>query len=229
MIPSALLGCYEQNRAREQAADQQHPKTKYAPAWAGSSLLCLRLKQGAIMAANPIHRITVEEFRRLPESTGDYEYELHYGELVPLSRPKLKHHILQAKLRNLLRPLAPSGGWLDSEVAFRALPEYDFRVADVAFVSPERWKTADPEDNIHGSPDLVIEILSPSNTAHEMYDKEQLCLATGCREFWVVDQDARYVRVARTNGPSAVYRTGQHVPLQVLGSDASLSVDDLFA
>src|SRR6185437_9174801 len=140
--PIGPPGCYEQNRAREQAADQQHPKTKYAPAWAGSSLLCLRLKQGAIMAANPIHRITVEEFRRLPESTGDYEYELHYGELVPLSRPKLKHHILQAKLRNLLRPLAPSGGWLDSEVAFRALPEYDFRVADVAFVSPERWKTA---------------------------------------------------------------------------------------
>jgi Uma2 family endonuclease len=181
------------------------------------------------MAANLVHQMTVEEFRQLPESVGEYDYELHYGELVPVSRPKLKHHILQARLRDLLRPFVPPGGWLDSEIAFRALPEYDFRVADVAFVSPERWAKADPDDNIHGAPDLVIEILSPSNTAREMYDKEQLCLAKGCLEFWVVDPDKRYVRVARADGPSTIYRAGQQIPLEVLGSRAFLSVDDLFA
>ncbi len=181
------------------------------------------------MAANPVHRMTVEEFRRLPDSIGDYEYELHYGELVPLTRPKLKHHILQSRLRDLLRTHAPASSFLEYEVAFRAIPEYDIRVADVAFVFPERWKEADPEDNIRGAPDLVIEILSPSNTAREMYDKEQLCLANGCQEFWVVDENARYARVAHANGPSAIYRVGQRIPLQVLGSDASVSVDDLFA
>lgn len=181
------------------------------------------------MAANPVHRMTVEEFRRLPEPTGDYDYELHYGELVPVRRPKLKHHILQARLRDLLRPLAPAGSFVEYEVAFRALPEYDLRVADVAFVSPERWAAADRDDNIHGAPDLVIEILSPSNTAHEMYDKEQLCLAKGCREFWVVDPERRYIRVARANSPTAVYREHQQVPLEIFGTESCLSVDDLFA
>ena len=33
------------------------------------------------MAANPIYRMTVEEFIELPKPACDYDYELHYGEL----------------------------------------------------------------------------------------------------------------------------------------------------
>ena len=180
------------------------------------------------MAANPVHLITVEEFRQLPEPSGDYTYELHHGELIPVTRPKLKHYILQSRLRDLLRSKAPLGGFVDIEFAFRALPEHDLRVADVAFVSAERWAKADPEDNLHGAPDLVIEVLSPSNTAREMYEKEYLCLTHGSQEFWVVDPDQRYVRVATPAGPTTTYNAGQKIPLPLFG-DASLSVDELFA
>jgi Uma2 family endonuclease len=180
------------------------------------------------MAANPLPLITVEEFRELPETVGDYDYELHLGKLVPVTRPKLKHYVLQSRLRDLLRPVAPPGSFVDTELAFRAVPEYDLRVADVAYVSAERWAKANLEDNIRGAPDLVIEILSPSNTAREMYEKEQLCMAHGCQESWVLDPDKRYVRVAFANGPTTTYHPGERIPLKLLG-DASLSVDDLFA
>jgi hypothetical protein len=38
---------------------------------------------------------------------------------------------------------------------------------------------------IWGAPDLVVEILDPSNSATEIYDKEKLCLENGAKEFWV--------------------------------------------
>lgn len=84
------------------------------------------------MAANPLPLMTVEEFRELPEPVGDYDYELHFGKLVAVTRPKLKHYVLQSRLRDLLRPVAPPGSFVDTELAFRAVPEYDLRVADVA-------------------------------------------------------------------------------------------------
>jgi Uma2 family endonuclease len=61
-----------------------------------------------------------------------------------------------------------------------------------------------------------------------MYEKEQLCMAHGCQEFWVIDPDKRYVPVALANGPTTTYHPGEHIPLKVFG-DASLSIDDLFA
>lgn len=180
------------------------------------------------MAANPVSLITVEQFRRMPTPLGDYDYELHHGEVVPVTRPKLKHSVIQSRLRDLLRSIAPTGSYIEYEVAFRAVPEYDSRVADVAFLPAERWAQADMEDNLQGAPDLVVEGLSPSNTARDMYEKEQLCLAHGCQEFWVIDPDQRYVRVALVKGPTVTYRPGQQIPLPLLGG-AELAVDALFA
>ena len=169
----------------------------------------------------------MEEFRDLPEPAGEHYYELHRGELIAVTRPKLKHHLLRSRLRELLKSVAPSERFIEYEVAFRALPEHDLRVANVAYVSAEKWAVANPDDNIRGAPDLVIELLSPSNTAREMYEKEQLCFAAGCREFWVVDPDAQSVRVARADGPTSVYITGEHGPLPMFGA-ISLAVDEIF-
>lgn len=171
--------------------------------------------------------MTVEEFRQLPE-TGPFYYELRRGEPVPVTRPKFKHHLIQSRLRDLLKPLAPAGAFVDCELAFRALPEYELRVADVAYLSAERLQQADPEDNIRGAPDLVVEILSPSNTVTEINEKEKLCLENGAREFWVADLDLRQVKVSTPDGITTTYRSGQEIPLRLLGAGV-LKVDDIFA
>ena len=114
------------------------------------------------MAATTSQLMTVEEFQTLPKDDGPVYHELRQGELTSVTRPKLKHAVIQGRLRDALRAVAPQGSFVDTEAAFRALPEYELRVADVAYLSAERWKTADLEDNIRGAPDLVIEVLSPS-------------------------------------------------------------------
>jgi Uma2 family endonuclease len=170
--------------------------------------------------------MTVAQYRQLPEP-GPFYYELRHGELVRVSRPKLKHSLVQATLRDSLKAHAEPGSYVDSEVAFRPLPEHELWVADVAYLSKERFQAADIEDNFHGAPDLVIEVLSPSNTVAEMNDRERICLENGTKAFWVVDARLRQVKVSTPDGITTTYHSGQEIPLAVLGG-ASLKVDEIF-
>jgi Uma2 family endonuclease len=128
---------------------------------------------------------------------------------------------------------AYAGGSIDEksglgiEVAFRAIPEFEFRVADVAYVTRERWDGIDGEDNLRGAPELVIEILSPSNTKAEMRERAALCLANGCLEFWVLDGGKRQITVSTPDGVTVTYHSGQVIPLHLFGG-ASLAVDEIF-
>jgi Uma2 family endonuclease len=179
------------------------------------------------MATTLTRPMTVEEFDKLPE-TGPFCYELHNGELVQVTKPKLKHHVLQEHLLEMLRTASAGNGHVSMELAFRALPEYELRVADVAYVSQERWDQIDLEDYLHGAPDLVIEVLSPSNTAAEMAEKEKLCLENGSKEFWVVYPKLRQVKVSTPDGITTTYRDGQEIPLRLLGG-GTLQVSAIFS
>lgn len=178
------------------------------------------------MAATAQPRLmTVEQYRQLPE-LDDAIQELHLGCLVTLTRPKMKHAKIQARLGHLLRPKAKHLGIVESEVAFRAIPEYELRAADVAFVSQARWDATPDDDNLHGAPELVIEVLSPSNTPQEMDTKSSLCLANGAREFWMVDPKKNTVTVL-SNGSELLYQASDKIPLSLFGGE--LTVSDIFA
>jgi Uma2 family endonuclease len=171
--------------------------------------------------------MTVEQFRQLPE-TGPFYYELRHGEPVRVTRPKYRHVFIQSQLQILLWPIVQGQGRVMVEFPFRPLPEHELWVADVAYISNERLQKIDPGDNLAGAPELVIEVLSPSNTAAEINDKEKLCLENGARQFWVVDPDLRQVKVSTPDGITTTFRSSQSIPLQALGG-GSIKVDDIFA
>ncbi len=171
--------------------------------------------------------MTVAEYEQIPERNEGFYYELHHGELVKVCFPKARHYKTQWRLRKLLEAPAGDAGIVDIEIAFRPLPEYEVWGADVAFVSKERWERIDPDGYLLGSPELVIEILSPSNTAEEMMDRERTCLEGGCREFWVVDEKRRQVKVTTPDGVTKTYREGQQIPLTLFGG-GSLAVSAIF-
>jgi Uma2 family endonuclease len=183
--------------------------------------------KSAIMAIAPAQLMTVAEFRKLPKDAGPVYHELRHGEVVPVTRPKFKHFRIQKQLEQLLEPLAENRGVVAMELAFRPLPEHELWVADVVYLSKERWRSIDPEDNLAGAPELVIEVLSPSNTAAEIYDKEKLCLENGAKQFWVVDPDRRQVKVSTPDGHTITYQSGQEIPLPLFS--AEVAVDAIFA
>ena len=180
------------------------------------------------MAAISIQLMTVEEFRRLPEDSGPVYHELRHGEVVAVPRPKYKHYAIQLRIRDLLADFAHSIGVVGMEFAFRPLPEYELRVADVAYLCADRMRSIDPEDNLRGAPDIVIEVLSPSNTASEMFEKEKLCLENGASEFWVVDPGRRQVKISTPGGHTITYESGQEIPLPLFG-EAKIAVDQIFS
>jgi Uma2 family endonuclease len=177
------------------------------------------------MGATPTKLMTFAEFEQLPDEVCRRR-ELRHGELVEVPPPQHIHRLIQDRLVELLKRLA-GNGYVGIEIPFRALPQYEYRISDVAYVTRERWEGIADNDNLRGAPELVIEILSPSNTKAMMGEKRALCLANGCLEFWVVDEAKRLVIVSTPYGITTTYRSGQLIPLRLFG-DALLPVDRIF-
>ncbi|MGI8744520.1 MAG: Uma2 family endonuclease [Bryobacteraceae bacterium] len=170
--------------------------------------------------------MTVEEFQELADPPGFY-LELHHGEVVQLTRPKYKHFKIQTRLNDAFNRINGQYGISACEFAFRPKPEHNLWCADVAFVSKARERAIDPEDYLAGAPDIVVEVLSPSNTVSEMLDKKTICLENGCREFWVVDPRRKLVEVTRAEGTSKIYRLGDSI--LVLPGNGEITVNEIFS
>ena len=179
------------------------------------------------MGATSTRLMTVEEFRRLPEPQG-FRYELHHGELVEMTFPRIRHVEVQARLMQTLLRLAGTRGTVRVELPFRARPEYELRAADVAYVTESRWQEALRRNELFAAPDLVIEVLSPSNTAQAMLEREALCLENGAQEFWQVDPDSRTVRVTTRDGHVRRYGNGDVIRIELFDG-AELRVEEIFS
>jgi Uma2 family endonuclease len=177
------------------------------------------------MAALP-QLISVEQFRQLPD--GEYAYELHHGEVVAMTRPKHRHINVQLRLSRLLEPRLKSFGEVATEVPYRPFPEFDLRVADVAAVSHTRWEAVDPDDNLYGTPELVIEVKSPSNTERQLSELVSICLNKDTLEVWIVDMGRKSVTVVRRDGAPVVFASGDGLSLAAFGG-GELPVDEIFA
>jgi Uma2 family endonuclease len=172
--------------------------------------------------------LTVAEFARLPQPAGGLRQELHHGELVELLPVKKLHMKLQKRLVSLLEArLNSAEQGADKEFPFRPAPEYEVWIADVALFSLTLWEQTGDDDYFRGVPEIVIEVLSPSNSASEMLDREEICLRPGGREFWLVDPGRESVKVIRAGGHSSVHDAGSVIEFGALGG--SIVVRDIFA
>jgi Uma2 family endonuclease len=167
--------------------------------------------------------VTVSEYEQVPNPPGG-RYELHHGELIFVTYPILRHKQLQRRLRELLEMLLKPKVYIaDTEYPYRPLPENEAWRADVACIREDRERGAGKW--LVGSPELVIEVKSPSNTKAELHDKAMTTLAgEGSIEFWVVDDDTRTVTVYSKSGMS-VYGAGESVTVSI--ADGNLNVDDI--
>jgi Uma2 family endonuclease len=165
--------------------------------------------------------VTFEEFANLPDPPGGY-YELRHGQVVFMPFRRFRHALEQQSLMELLLPLIRGKGFVMTEFPFRPAAEYESWQTDVAFVTRERAKST--SDYFFGAPDLVIEVLSPSNTKAEILERQEICLSNGCIAFWVVDPKRRLVRVTGVDRKTTTYDCSMSVPLPVpLGGSISVA------
>jgi Uma2 family endonuclease len=156
--------------------------------------------------------LSVEEFLKLPEPQEGH-IELHHGEVIVMPPPKRGHQRIQDRIMMLLKRLVGDTGVVQMEMAFRPTPEHEVWQADVACVSVERDAATDDDEYLMGSPELVVEVLSPSNTMDEILERQDICLANGCVSFWTVDPKRQIVMVTTPDRRTVVFDRQSLVPL----------------
>jgi len=173
-------------------------------------------------------RFTYEDYLALPEDTSR-RHEIVDGELVVTAAPRSRHQQVVMNLSRLLANLAVTHGLgevLPGPVTVRLHDEAVVE-PDVIFVRADRLEIVDPEGAVHGPPDLVVEVLSPSNRERDRGPKRKQYMATGVSELWLVDCDERSVEVWRPAAESPevveedalVWRVGERrfeIPLEAV-------------
>jgi Uma2 family endonuclease len=70
---------------------------------------------------------------------------------------------------------------------------------DILFIRQERLDII-KKDWVEGAPDLIVEILSPSNWLDDRRTKYSMYAQAGVREYWLVDPDKRQIEVFALRG-----------------------------
>ena len=161
----------------------------------------------------------------------DERWELIAGVPYNMSpAPTIKHQnvviTLAAKLKQALKgkPCKPFIAPVDV-----ILSEYDVVQPDLLVVcQPEKIG----EKAIHGAPDLVVEVLSPSTALKDMREKKALYERAGVREYLVIDPLENYVQRFFLGedgryGHAEVFGSDEELPLQSL-PELILSLAELF-
>jgi Uma2 family endonuclease len=170
--------------------------------------------------------MTFAEFEKLPNPPAGH-YELRHGQVV-LIPPRIKSHaVVQQRLLDLLSPLVRDRGFITIELPFRPAPEYESWVADIGFVSHDRW-VADQNNYFLGAPDFVIEVLSQSNTLDEILERQSACVDHGCSAFWTVDPKRRLVMVTTADRRTVTYDASTSVPIPANVAEGFIEVAAIF-
>ena len=176
---------------------------------------------------------SLAEYRALPE---DFRAELVEGELVALSAPSPYHQLISGDIYDPLKAYlkgkacrviyAPVDIYLNEQDEDRP-----------TIVQPDLVVICDPSklkaDGYHGAPDLVIEILSPSNRMREQAYKYELYQKYGVREYWVIspEEKALCVYLRNDKGQLAIqdfYGASDTVKVNIL-DDCQIDLAPIFS
>lgn len=131
------------------------------------------------------NKATVEDYKKLPEGA---PFELIEGHLVKEPSPEYLHQKVSMYLSSEMHQFvkaedlgevlaAPIDVYLDQENVFQP---------DILFIAKENLSLIE-KDGIHGPPDIVIEILSPSNAYHDVSTKLRIYEKYGVKEYFIAD------------------------------------------
>ncbi len=174
--------------------------------------------------------VTAEELERL--SAEGKRYELVKGELCKTAPTGGRHGDVASMLDFLLRGymLQHRPGYVfAAETGFRVHRNPDTVLApDAAFVVKERLPEGPPAGYVELAPDLVAEVVSPSDTASKVHAKVEDWLEAGVKLVWIVYPDTRSVAVYRSLDDVRVLRNGDTLTGEPALPGFRCAVRDLF-
>jgi Uma2 family endonuclease len=134
--------------------------------------------------------LSLADFDALPEGPPDYEFE--GGRLIDMPRPHPRHQKvimrLGAALDEHISRSALGAVWLEIDVQLSRRRVY---VPDLVFLSQSRVERYSPErGRIVGTPDLVVEIVSPASASRDRVAKFNAFREAGVPWYWLIDSQS---------------------------------------
>lgn len=139
-----------------------------------------------------VYEVTEEMFAELVDE--DTKAELIDGVMIVHSPASYEHDALGGFARALLSFYADAKGLgevLGPDSLIRLAPRRKC-APDVFFVRQERVPMPRPKE-FEGIPDLVVEVLSPSNRRYDLQEKRLIYREAGVDEIWFIDPELRQV------------------------------------
>jgi len=172
--------------------------------------------------------MTVEEFW---EQYAGKPYDLVEGEIVDIMPTGFQHGRIEHHLSHLMGKIVDDrhlGVLLVGEVGVQLGP-HTIRGVDIAFLSNESMaKIEKPDKYLPFGPDLVVEIVSPGNTASEIASKVDEYLRAGTRLVWILYPDLRKVVTHDSSGRTKSLGSGQTLDGGDVLPGFQVSVSQLF-
>ena len=172
--------------------------------------------------------ITIEEFDKL-RLAEDRIWELHGGEIVEVPFAKFMHIELQIRLLDLLRKAYPQA-YVLMEFPFQIEETNDKRSADVGMTTKERAQASAEQGILSGAPELLAEVLSPSNSMADMRRDRRVFFAHGTMVYLVIDPNDSTIEVYRKQEKSTPTLTIEdQLALSLFGEEKTIPVAAIFA
>ena len=138
---------------------------------------------------------TYEDWLNFPND--GWKYEIIDGVLHMSPPPAIAHQDLSGGLFARMRIYAEDndlGKVLEAPCGVR-LPNQSVPVQpDIFFIKKEHFEIIRTQ-YVEGVPDLIVEILSPSNASYDRETKFELYQKAGVPEYWLVDYEAQTVEI----------------------------------
>jgi len=160
------------------------------------------------MATTPTKTWTEKELLALPQD--GCKYEVVNGELYWMPAGNLEHSAMCANVGSLIHQFCLGRGLgvvVDGQTGFY-MKNGDLLSPDVSYINVQRWQSLPIEKRrkfFRGSPDLAVEVTTPSEPVHHIYRKVKAYLENDTVIVWVVDLFTRSVTIhTRTSPPKEV-------------------------
>ena len=175
--------------------------------------------------------LTAEEFFRL-YSHKDGRYELVDGEVVEMAPVNEEHGEVAFNINGAFyvysRQYGIGRGGVETGYRVGQNPD-TVRGPDVSFTVRSRGEGERPlRGFVPGSPDIAVEVVSPSNTAAEMERKVAEYLAAGSQRVWVAHPSICSVTVHRADGATITYTGDDAITDEELLPGFSLPLSEIF-
>lgn len=128
-----------------------------------------------------------------------------WGQIVMSPPPAFKHGARQSRIARLLEEHLPDGRSV-TEAPVRT--SGGTKVADVAWLSAERFDEVKDEYDAPVAPEICVEVLSPSNAPGEIEQKRRLYFEAGAEEVWTCSAEG----AMRFFGPDGAREASQRAP-----------------